>query len=73
MTVTENDFPADALASKFSRFVVNRQELQSSGQRVLLDSIRCEGHEESILDCSSTTDEDCYEHLENAGVVCEGI
>ena len=43
-----------------------------AGQRVLLDSIRCEGHEDSILDCPSVSDEDCFAHLENAGVVCEG-
>ena len=42
------------------------------GQKVVLDSIRCEGHEDSILDCPTIFDEVCYDHLEDAGVICEG-
>lgn len=64
--------PADALASKFSRFVEDRVALSDSGQKVHLDSIRCEGDETSIMECPHVTDEVCYKHLEDAGVVCEG-
>ena len=62
----------DAIASKFSRFVADIHNLTLRGQKVLLDSIRCEGDEDSILDCPSVTDEECFEHLEDAGVICEG-
>lgn len=51
---------------------MDHEDLATRGQKVLLDSIRCEGHEDSILDCPSVTDEECYRHIENAGVVCEG-
>ena len=52
--------------------MADRNALAMMGQKVHLDSIRCEGHEDGILHCPSVYDEYCYQHLENAGVVCEG-
>ena len=60
----------DAIASKFSRFVPDREAIKD--QVVAQDSIRCEGDEGSIFDCPHSTSEDCYEQIENAGVICEG-
>ena len=57
------------MASKFSRFKSD----VTSNQLVVLDDIQCIGSETSILDCPHTRDEDCYNHVENAGVVCEGM
>ena len=61
----------DAIASKFARFVTNHSSIEN--QPVVLARIQCEGDEESILQCPNITNEDCYEHIEDAGVICEGI
>ena len=63
---------ADAIASKFSRFVPNRFSEAILNQHVVKDDVHCEGDEENICDCPHSTNEDCYNHIENAGVICEG-
>ena len=57
------------MASKFSRFKSD----VTLNQSVVLDDVQCIGSETSILDCPHTRYENCYNHVENAGVVCEGM
>lgn len=63
----------DAIASKFSRFVPDPDNTTLLQQKVVLGSIHCEGHENSLSDCPTVSSEDCYKHIEDAGVICEGM
>ena len=70
MLLCQPFFVADAIASKFARFVSDHESIKD--QPVVKDSIHCVGDEDDIADCPHSTDEDCYEHIEDAGVICEG-
>lgn len=42
----------------------------AGSRSILLDDVECEGHEESLLDCTYLTDPSFCFHFEDAGVVC---
>ena len=60
----------DAIASKFSRFEPDPRDITLRQHKVVLSSIHCEGHENSLFDCLTVSSEDCYFHF---GVICEGM
>ena len=41
---------------------------QGSGP-IVMDNVDCTGNEQSLIDCTHTTDHNCH-HFEDAGVVC---
>ena len=59
----------DAIASKYARFGAG-----DTMQEIVIDEVRCSGLESALLDCPfvPASEVDCV-HIEDAGVICEGM